>query len=151
MLPFTTSFKLDRIHEFESMISVPDKGYCILTDTTIRLRYFFEKKISTIDLLSPEAVAVFLEKHGIISYYTLSKNGLVNMYHYNLLTITGSKGEPIQYKRPILFRWEDIYINQLQVLTWAAYHEFELAGNQLQQYAAKVIKISKRYDKAKAA
>lgn len=123
-----TVVKLSLIDRIEEAITIPRTGYFVKNETSIRLCYSIEKAIKYINLPSPEAVAKFLKKHGVINSYAI-KNDQVIMYTKSTTCISGKGGVIVWQERLVPYRWEDIDLNPLQVQTFAAVHEFELANN----------------------
>ncbi len=138
-----TNFKLRCIVEIEGGITTPLSGFFIRNAESIRLAYETGGHLKYINLATPLEVAKFLKKHGIIHTYSVREN-LVSMYEKVLFTVTGKKGEPVQYERMVPVKWEDINLNAGQVQTLAAHYEFDLADGIM----GKVISIGKNYRKA---
>jgi len=124
---FTTSQKIDCLRKIEEGITIPNKNYFVKNDTSIRLCYFMGKTIKYINLPTPEDVAGFLKKHGVIKFYAVKEDAL-NMYTTTLITIAGDKGQPVQQERPVVLKWCDIDISAAHVLHYAACEEFEISG-----------------------
>lgn len=134
---FTTSQKIECISQIEAGLTIPDKNYFIKNENSIRLCYFKGRQIKYINLPSPEDVADFLKKHGVIRFYSI-KDETVTMYTTILHTIVGDKGQPVQYEKPVPFRWDDIEMTPSQVLHYAAEKEFEEAGGTMGMIVRKI-------------
>lgn len=137
MYPLTTSRKIDIIEKLEQAMTLP-KNFFVKNETSIRLCYFIGREIKYIYLPTVEDVACFLKKHGVITFYSY-QDDKVKMYNKSLLTLTGAKGEPIQYERMVEFRWSDIDFSAANVLHYAACHEMELGGGIMGMVLNKVL------------
>ncbi len=120
-----TAMKLSLIHMIEAGITLLERNFFVKNETSIRICYSVEKKIKYLYLPSVEEVAKFFAKHGLIKSYAII-DGVVKMYTTTLITISGNRGEPVQWEKPVHMRWEDIVMNASQVQWLCAYHEFEL-------------------------
>ncbi len=136
-------FHIKCLIEIEAAIQTPDRGFFIKNDDSIRLAYIIDDKLKYIYLTTPEEVAASLKAHNMIDGYIITPAG-VKMYTKVLFTVTGPKGEPVQYQRMVEVKWEDIKLNSTQVQSFAAAHEFNLAG----KIMGKVVEITKNYLKA---
>lgn len=125
-----TVVRLSLIDRIEEAITIPQTGYFVRNENSIRLCYSIEKQIKYINLPTPEAVAKFLKKHGVINSYAIRNNQVV-MYTKTSTCISGRCGVIVWQERLVPYRWEDINLNPLQVQTFAAVHEYERAGKMM--------------------
>ena len=122
-----TALKLSLIHAIEASILLPAKGFFVKNETSIRMCYSVDKKMKYIYLPTPIDVAKFFLRHGKIHSYTIAADKVtVTMYGQTLLTITGDRGEPVQYERLVSTTWDDLDLGSGEVQWFCAYHEFEL-------------------------
>src|SRR4051812_25341126 len=98
MLPI--SFKINCLQQIEERLTLPKSNYFVRNESSIRLCYYKRQRIKYINLPTHEEVAVFLKRHGVIRFYSLNE-GKVTMYQAILHTITGERGQPIQYERMV--------------------------------------------------
>jgi hypothetical protein len=119
------NFRLKCLMDIEAAIQIPDKGFFVRNENSIRLSYSVDKQIKYINLPTHEAAADFLTKRGIIHGYAIIKDE-VKMYCKTLITIEGPKGQPVQMERLLPVKWEEIHLNAAQVQSFAALHELEM-------------------------
>lgn len=139
----TTSFKLRCIHEIEATLSTPEAGYSIINPGSVRFCYIKQNRLKYINLPTKTDAVIFFKMVGVIDSYSIENND-VQMFKEVLFTVTGDKGQPIQYSRSIPLRWDDLSFSPCQVITFAAQYEWELTGRTM----GKVISIGKSILKA---
>lgn len=117
-------FKLQCRLDIEAMIEVPLKRFFVRNERSARLCYRMGKDLKYINIATPLDMAELLKKQGMIHFYSC-RGEAVKMFEKVLITITGSKGEPIQQRRLLEIKWEEINLSPSQVQSIAAAHELE--------------------------
>lgn len=119
------SLKLRCRIDIESTIDTPPTGFFVKNHDSARICYRIGDEFKYINLATPIELAELLKKQGIIHFYSC-KGDEVKMFERVLITITGSKGQPIQQPRLVQVKWEDINLSAAQVQTIAAVHELNM-------------------------
>lgn len=117
-------FKLQCRLDIEATIDVPLKGFFIRNERSARLCYRMGKELKYINIATPMDMAELLKKQGMIHFYCINGE-VIKMFEKVLITITGAKGEPIQQRRLVELKWEEISLSPSQVQTIAADHELK--------------------------
>jgi len=125
---FPTSRKLDMVSQLMDKITLPEDGYFRKMDTALRMAYYVQgdEKPRYIKLPTPDEVAAFLKKHGVIAIIKY-QGSQVKMFRIDLFEVVtdSKKGAFTQHTRPVEYRWCDIHITRDDVVYYAAYQEYE--------------------------
>jgi hypothetical protein len=139
-----TSFRIKCRIDIEATIELPPSGFFVKNETSLRLCYRLGLQMKYINLATRHEVAEFLQKMGIIHFYSCLK-GQVTMYELILIQIDG-----VQHERLVHYRWSDIELTPGQVITAAA--EWELKHNKtVQSFINQVFKAEPRKPKVNKA